>query len=662
MARIFISYKRVDKEKVFKIKDQIESALGEKCWIDLDGIESDAQFANVIIKAINECEVFLFMYSAAHSQITDYKNDWTVRELDFAQHKKKRIVFVNLDGSPLSDWFYMLFGTMQQVDATSSESLTKLIRDIDGWLGDKTSTNVCIEFASKKDYGENRLDSLSVISDPRKEALFYMTGIAAYKRNDNTSAFEDLFPFAISNHKDAKYYVAGIASRFRRLYTIPSESYDEVFAEANKGNSFALYLLSRFYSCKECDDEKHYHYAKLSSDLGDSYGIYELGRCYQLGIHVNRDEKMHQFLLKRAISLNNPLAVFNYIQDLIEGWSTKSNVLRAINMLNNIDRDDYGEKWFLLGQLHWKGKGVKKNSDIAEKYFKKAIECGLTTGYDELANVYMYNPDTSNLLEPESVKIGYQYLLQGAEYNESACLSHIALCNEYGIGVKKNIKNAIKWYKKAALHGDLHAFYRLAYIYFMSRNTSIDNIANACEWAKKGAYYREPRCLDLLGDICLLEESNENKQSDCIHFYEQASEYSNTNSMLKLYYLYKPRNLWNYEVLQESDDDNPQWIVPSKDKAYQYLSRSAERGNPMALFIYGVILTDIEDDSSDEIVGVKYLKMALEKAVYKAANRLGYVYEYGIGVQKNYDTAKNYYIIAAQNEDEEYYKLVFCNT
>ena len=48
MSRIFISYKRVDKDKVFRIKDQIESTIGEKCWIDIDGIESDAQFANVI--------------------------------------------------------------------------------------------------------------------------------------------------------------------------------------------------------------------------------------------------------------------------------------------------------------------------------------------------------------------------------------------------------------------------------------------------------------------------------------------------------------------------------------------------------------------------------------------------------------------------------------
>ena len=46
MSRIFISYKRADKDLVFPIKDKIEAATGEKCWIDLDGIESDAQFAN----------------------------------------------------------------------------------------------------------------------------------------------------------------------------------------------------------------------------------------------------------------------------------------------------------------------------------------------------------------------------------------------------------------------------------------------------------------------------------------------------------------------------------------------------------------------------------------------------------------------------------------
>ena len=69
--RIFISYKRVDKERVFAIKDGIEQATGEKCWIDLEGIESNAQFAAKIMTAINQCDVFLFMRSKEHNKIVD---------------------------------------------------------------------------------------------------------------------------------------------------------------------------------------------------------------------------------------------------------------------------------------------------------------------------------------------------------------------------------------------------------------------------------------------------------------------------------------------------------------------------------------------------------------------------------------------------------------
>ncbi|MBQ4519359.1 MAG: toll/interleukin-1 receptor domain-containing protein [Bacteroidaceae bacterium] len=132
--RIFISYKRVDEKKVFPLKDIIEKNTGVKCWIDLDGIESDAQFANVIIKAINNAPIFLFMYSHAHSEIEDYDTDWTVREINFAQKKRKRIVFVNIDGSPLTDWFELMFGTKQQIDASSNIRMEKLCKDLTRWL------------------------------------------------------------------------------------------------------------------------------------------------------------------------------------------------------------------------------------------------------------------------------------------------------------------------------------------------------------------------------------------------------------------------------------------------------------------------------------------------------------------------------------------------
>lgn len=132
--QIFISYKRDDKDTVLKIKEEIEKYTNLSCWMDLDGIESDAQFANVIIKAINHSEVFLFMYSAKHIEITDFENDWTIKEINFAQKKKKRIVFVNIDRSQLSDWFELMFGTKQHVDALSNNAMAKLYRDLNHWL------------------------------------------------------------------------------------------------------------------------------------------------------------------------------------------------------------------------------------------------------------------------------------------------------------------------------------------------------------------------------------------------------------------------------------------------------------------------------------------------------------------------------------------------
>lgn len=134
MSRIFISYKRSDKKRVFPIRDRIETVTGEQCWIDMDGIESDAQFVNVIMRAIDEADLFLFMFSKDHSKIDNFETDWTVREINYAQKKKKRIVIVNLDQTPMSDWFEFMFGLKQQVDATDSQAVEHLILDICKWL------------------------------------------------------------------------------------------------------------------------------------------------------------------------------------------------------------------------------------------------------------------------------------------------------------------------------------------------------------------------------------------------------------------------------------------------------------------------------------------------------------------------------------------------
>lgn len=91
MARVFISHKNDDKPAILPIVNRIEKEIGEKCWIDLKNIESDSQFTDVICKAINECEVFLFMYTQRVANTIDFQHDWMSREINYAEKRRKRI-------------------------------------------------------------------------------------------------------------------------------------------------------------------------------------------------------------------------------------------------------------------------------------------------------------------------------------------------------------------------------------------------------------------------------------------------------------------------------------------------------------------------------------------------------------------------------------------
>ena len=132
-ARIFISYKRKNKVKVFSIVKKIETQLGVKCWVDLDGIESNAQFASKICSAIDMADIVLFMHSSAHLNI-NFEKDWTIKELNYAEAKEKRITLVKLDDAPLDNIFLMNYGTKNNIDSRDETQFQKLLKDLKVWL------------------------------------------------------------------------------------------------------------------------------------------------------------------------------------------------------------------------------------------------------------------------------------------------------------------------------------------------------------------------------------------------------------------------------------------------------------------------------------------------------------------------------------------------
>ena len=131
--KVFVSYSRADKDKVFPLVKTLEKGVGAKFWIDLEGIESTAQFLNVIRQAIKDSQVVLFMLSD-----NSINGEWTQREVMFAKECGKRVVPVILDGGDLRDWTELYFANVNYVDAKNKHQIEKLSKEIAEWIGEET--------------------------------------------------------------------------------------------------------------------------------------------------------------------------------------------------------------------------------------------------------------------------------------------------------------------------------------------------------------------------------------------------------------------------------------------------------------------------------------------------------------------------------------------
>lgn len=125
IPRIFISYSRADKDLVYPFVADIENYVGVECWIDLNGIAPSDAFVEKIIEAINMAGVVVFMHSKNSSEAPFVK-----KEIQYALNKKKKVVLVLMDETPLNDYFLFQFGTTDYIDFHKKDQRQKLYRDI----------------------------------------------------------------------------------------------------------------------------------------------------------------------------------------------------------------------------------------------------------------------------------------------------------------------------------------------------------------------------------------------------------------------------------------------------------------------------------------------------------------------------------------------------
>jgi len=476
--RIFISYKRVDKERVFKLKEIIERETKEKCWIDLDGIESDEQFGYVIANAIEKAEVFLFMYSHAHSIITDFDKDWTIREINYAQNEKKRIVFVNMDGTPLTKWFNLVFGLKQQVDARSGDAVKKLLQDLKKWL-------------SKTDSNKTQDSTTSERKSPKPYNI---------ENDDDFETAEVLF--------EAKEYNDAI-----QYYLLSAE----------KGNKIAQERMCQFFydSRVAVEDISNDIWEKITelTKMGESYAFFLLHCRY----YYDSSAKQLSFDLIRKATLTKdvPLAFLRLGQHYGWGLGTKQNHILAMH--NYMKAFDMGckEACGLIGSEYEYGSTkMPKDLDKAIEYYKKGAELKDRRSMTSLARIYFY--ELNKIDEAKGVA---QQMIEYGIYRGYILMGEFCATNPDYTYNLDNLNEAKKWYREALLHDENEGYSALAGIYW----DIDDNHKEAYILAKQGYRKHDSSSIRLLGYFSCIDGELEKSWN---LFKEAYDKYGNCTNQL----------------------------------------------------------------------------------------------------------------------------------
>lgn len=255
--------------------------------------------------------------------------------------------------------------------------------------------------------------------------IYYQRGLYYYVKEDYQNAKKWFFKALKLGNIDA-------APSLAYIYSITAKNKNDYlfscFLYTNALTSKSLKYWDKFTLINNiavnCENLKNFN---CSFDYNEEalfnndkkYGIYNFASHLKSDRGCKKNYIVAFKLLKMLANLKNPSFYHErVIGDLghmyMEGLGTKKDEKNGFLLINKSGHLGYTSALNYLGGLYFIGKYVKKNSKTAFNYYKKA------------------------------------YLLGDKKYSPA----DIAKCYEKGIGVKKDINAAIKYYKVAIENGN----------------------------------------------------------------------------------------------------------------------------------------------------------------------------------------------------------------
>jgi TPR repeat protein len=104
--------------------------------------------------------------------------------------------------------------------------------------------------------------------------------------------------------------------------------------------------------------------------------------------------------------------------------------------------------------------------------------------------------------EAGNLPLAYKEFRAAADKGDADCQYNVALMFEKGLGVAKDEKEAVVWYRKSAEQGNSNAQFNLGVLYKNGRGCAVD-FAQANQWYRKASVQGDPLAIGNLGMLYL---------------------------------------------------------------------------------------------------------------------------------------------------------------
>lgn len=494
----------------------------------------------------------------------------------------------------------------------------------------------------------------------------------------------ELINSAIEKHYLPAYYALGDLDYLEKNYTGAQKAYEKA---ADAEYVPAMVRLSKLYG-DEKNEMHNQHEAFLwmlkAAQLGSTEACTALSEIYKKGIGIDVDEKLAESWAKKAKIVDKNKAQKEAVLWLTDRKMTQfsetdyklKGIFTSWHNINNLSENNYNQppqfRNIYKDEIYKPNfKLVDPNQISIAEYYNillsgKSVENGAweppTYLIPDVKNV---TEDNKVLREQQRASLGFDYLLQ-LETSEDGKINYkkeflklkeralvgdtiaqfdIGQMYQYGLGVKKDAKRAIKFYQLAAQQGSLPAEYNLGILYLLGDGVTQD-MNLALKWLTDSAF-----------------KGNDYAQFVLARIYENGYKDINGKEVIKAN---QEQSLSMYKIAAANNYGPAQYRLAEimvREKPTDFSEKGKIKRNHLIKKLYAQALLNNDNRAKLPLAfynamekNKKKLKLAYEVASQESAKGnkdaallLALMYDRGIIAEKNHDAAIRWYQQADDN-------------